>query len=130
MARNLLALAQRLDELSSLLLLDGTDSGTGPPGFLEDGEGLTSTKRLQKLVGGWVYIVELLLPRIPANHPFLKAQGPKMKKIKETLLIDLRSALKEAKSKGDQVKCLDVLALFGDLDAEADAVKALKELKR
>lgn len=121
---------QRLDELSSLLLLDGTDSGTGPPGFLEDGEGLTSTKRLQKLVDSWVYIVGFLLPRIPTDHPFLKAQEPKMKKCKETLLIDLRSALRESKAKGDQVRCLNVMGLFGDLNAEADAVKVLRELKR
>ena len=53
-----------------------------------------------------------------------------MKKIRETLLIDLRSALKEARAKGDQQRCLDVMGLFGDLDAEADAVKVLRELKR
>jgi len=53
-----------------------------------------------------------------------------MKKVKETLLIDLAGGLKDAKVTGDEESVLEWLGLFGDLDAEVDAVKALKELKR
>jgi len=118
------------DELSSLFLLGGAESGTGPPGFLEDGEGLTSTRRLRKLVSCWVYLDEILLPKIPKDHPFLKAQEKRMRKVKDTLLIDLRSALKEVWLQGDEGKCLEVMGLFADLGTESDAVKALKESRQ
>jgi hypothetical protein len=126
--RNLLALAQRLDELSALLLLDG--ASTGPPGFLEDGESLTSTRRLRKLVTAYVYVVEFLLPKVPSQHPFVKAQQPRMTKIKDTLLIDLRSALGEARQGKDGEKSLELIKLFADLGAESVAVKALKGTKK
>jgi hypothetical protein len=109
--------------------LDGTDSG-GPPGFLEDGEGLTSSRRLGKLVGSWVYVVEFLLPRIPKEHPFLKAQEERMKKIRETLLIDLKSALKETRRKRDSDMSLELLEMFAQLGAEGEAVRAMREAKR
>ncbi|KAI5818733.1 oligomeric golgi complex component, COG2-domain-containing protein [Pyronema omphalodes] len=128
LVRNLLALAQRLDELSALLLLDG--ASTGPPGFLEDGESLTSTRRLRKLVTAYVYVVEFLLPKVPSEHPFVKAQQPRITKIKDTLLIDLRSALREARQGKDGEKSLELIKLFADLGAESVAVKALKGTKK
>lgn len=131
LARNLLGLAQRIEELSSLLLLeDEAGNGTSPPSFLEDGEGLTSTRRLKKLVGCWVYLQELLLPKIPKEHPFLKAQELKMATIKKTILIDLTSALKEARIEKDDQRCLSLMILFADMGAEKEVVKALKEAKR
>ncbi|KAF8241879.1 hypothetical protein K440DRAFT_198123 [Wilcoxina mikolae CBS 423.85] len=84
----------------------------------------------RKLVGCWVYLDEILLPKIPKNHPFLKTQEERMTKVKDTLLIDLRSALKEVRLQGDEGKCLEVMGLFADLGAESDAVKALKETRR
>jgi len=130
LARNLLSFAQRLDELSSLLLLNDGGDGTGPPGFLEDGEGLTSIRRLRKLVGSWVYLVGHLLSKIPKGHPFVRAQEEKVKKVKDTLLIDLGTTLKEVKQQGDVEKCLEVMGLYADMKAENEAVKILKELKR
>ncbi len=53
-----------------------------------------------------------------------------MKKVKDTLLIDLGSGLKDAKATGDEQSVLEMLGLFGRLDAEVEAVKALKEMKR
>jgi hypothetical protein len=71
-----------------------------------------------------------LLPKIPKDHPFLKAQEKRMRKVKDTLLIDLRSALKEVWLQGDEGKCLEVMGLFADLGTESDAVKALKESRQ
>jgi hemoglobin-like flavoprotein len=130
LARALLALARRLDELSALLLLDGTDSDGGPPGFLEDGEGLTSSRRLGKLVGSWVYVVEFLVPKIPRKHPFLRVQEERMKKIRETLLIDLKSALKEARRNESADTSLELLGMFAELGAEGEAVRAMREVRR
>jgi len=53
-----------------------------------------------------------------------------MRKVKDTLLIDLRSALKEVWLQGDEGKCLEVMGLFADLGTESDAVKALKESRQ
>jgi hypothetical protein len=112
------------------LLLDDGGDGTGPPGFLQDGEGLTSIRRLRKLVGSWVYLVGHLLSKIPNGHPFVRAQEERVKKAKDTLLIDLGTTLKEVKQQGDVEKCLEVMGLYADMKAENEAVKILKELKR
>jgi len=112
------------------MLLNDSSDGTGPPGFLEDGEGLTSIRRLRKLVGSWVYLVDYLLSKIPKDHPFMRAQEERMKKVKDTLLIDLGTTLKEVKQRGDAEKCLEVMGLYADMKAENEAVNILKELKR
>ncbi|KAI5841185.1 oligomeric golgi complex component, COG2-domain-containing protein [Morchella snyderi] len=136
-ARTLLALSQRLDELSSLLLLDGStpaDSasllfdGDGDEGGA-GGDGLTSIGRLRKIVSGYRHVVQHLLPHVPAHHPFLKAQLPRIAKVKNTLLLDLRSALKESKL-GDVEKTIVVMGFYADLGAESDAVKVLREMKK
>jgi hypothetical protein len=129
-------LAQRLDELSSLLLLEDSEPNVakgvtaGLPGYINDDEGLTSIRRLRMLVGSWVYIETFLLPKIPKDHPFMEAQECKMKKAKDTLLIDLASALKEVRRNGDTDACLEIMGFFADMDSENEAVKTLKELKR
>lgn len=136
LARTLLALSQRLDELSSLLLLDGStpaDSTSllfdGDGDERTGGDGLTSIGRLRKIVSGYRYVVQHLVPRVPAHHPFLKAQLPRIAKVKNTLLLDLRSALKESKL-GDVEKTIVVMGFYADLGAENDAVKVLREMKK
>ncbi|KAI5805021.1 oligomeric golgi complex component, COG2-domain-containing protein [Geopyxis carbonaria] len=131
LARRLLALVQRVDELAALLLLEEEGGEAAhPPGFLDDGEGLTSPRRLQKLVGSWVYVQQFLLPKIPAEHPFLKTQQPRLEKIRKTILIDLGSALKEVRGNKEEGRYLEVLGWFADMGAEAEAVKMLREGKR
>lgn len=133
LARNLLAVAQRIEELSALLLLDDGVAGapkTSPPGVLEDGEGLTSIRRLKKLVGCWIYLRDFLLPKIPPAHPFVKAQEGRMETIRKTILIDLGSAIKEARAEKDKKRCLEIMRLYSDMDAEKEAVKVLKEEKK
>lgn len=126
-----------MEELSALLLLDGGGDGAGgaasspPPGLLDDGEGLTSTRRLKKLVGCWVYLQEFLLPKIdPPGHPFVKAQEARLETLRKTILIDLGSALKEARAEKDQARCLEIMGLYADMGAEKEAVKVLKDGKR
>jgi hypothetical protein len=55
----------------------------------------------------------------------------RLKKIRETLLIDLNTALKDAKSAGSNGhgRLLKVLALYGDLDAKDEAIKITKASK-
>ncbi|TGZ84803.1 hypothetical protein EX30DRAFT_392221 [Ascodesmis nigricans] len=133
LARNLLTVAQRIEELSTLLLLHDTRDAalsSGPPGLLEDGESLTSTRRLKKLVYCWVYLRDFLLPKIPASHPFIKAQEPRMETIRKTILIDLASAMKEARGEKNDKRCLEIMGLYADMDAEKEAVKVMKDGKR
>lgn len=66
---------------------------------------------------------------MPAHHPFLKAQLARIEKVKNTLLLDLRSALKESKL-GDVEKTIVVMGFYADLGAESDAVKVLREMKK
>lgn len=136
LARILLALSQRLDELSSLLLLDGStpaDSASllidGEGGEDVFGEGLTSIGRLKRVVSGYRYVIQHLVPRVPVENSFLEAQLPRIEKIKSTLLLDLRSALKESKLR-DVEKAIVVMGFYADLGAEGDAVKLLREMKK
>ncbi|KAL0630938.1 hypothetical protein Q9L58_010208 [Maublancomyces gigas] len=134
-ARTLLALSQRLDELSSLLLLDdSTPAESASLLFDEDnggegGQGLTGVGRLKKLVTGYRYVTRHLVPRVPEGHPLLKAQLGRIEEVRGTLLLDLGSALKESKLGGDVDKTIVVMSFYADLGAEEEAVRVLKELK-
>ncbi|KAL7275221.1 hypothetical protein RUND412_001836 [Rhizina undulata] len=131
LARNLLSLSQRLDELSSLLLLDeDPQKKSAPlPPLLDDGEGLTSLKRLRKLVAAYLFITQHLMRKLPPveEHPFLRAQRPRMEKVRATILLDLGSALKEERAKEEEGKVLELMELFARLGAEGEAVKVFRE---
>lgn len=134
LARVLLVLSQRLDDLSSLLLLDGstpaesTSQLFGGGGGQEGGEGLTSIGRLQRIVSGYRYVTQYIAPRVPEGHPFLKAQLERIEKVRNTLLLDLGSALKESKLGREAEKTVVIMGFYTDLGAEGEAVKLLKEL--
>lgn len=135
LARTLLALSQRLDELSSLLLLDGSTPAEstsllfdGDSG-VEGGEGLTGVGRLKRLILGYRYITQYLVPRVPEGHPLLKVQLERIEKVRGTLLLDLGSAFKESKLGGNVDKIIVVMSFYADLGAEWEAVRVLKELK-
>ena len=119
----------------------GLGGGGGAPGVLlllegAGEEGLTSTKRLRRLVACWVYVEAFLLAKVPKTHPFVAAQEGRMKRIKDTLVIDLRSALREVRLRegghSDEAAtgCLEVMGLFADIGAEGEALKVLKEASR
>lgn len=135
LARTLLALSQRLDELSSLLLLDGSTPAESASLLFEGdsggegGQGLTGIGRLKKLVTGYRYVTWHLVSRVPEGHPLLKAQLERIEKVRGTLLLDLGSALKESRLGGDVDKTIVVMSFYADLGAEGEAVRVLKELK-
>ncbi|PVH93725.1 hypothetical protein DM02DRAFT_619108 [Periconia macrospinosa] len=66
-----------------------------------------------------------------ADHPFVTAQAPRMIKVRNTLLLDLSSALQQAKSAGvsGQGRIVKIMNIYADMDESAEAVKVLKSLK-
>jgi len=141
LAKNLLTLSYRLDELSTLLLIhpssstSTTTAAVSIPNF-DDQEGSSSgggesstpsIPRLSRILLGYLFVTRNLLPKLPPQHPFVKMQIPRVEAVRKTLLLDLDSALKEARSSKDSDKVLVLLGFYADLDAEAEGVRALKE---
>ncbi|KAH8731771.1 oligomeric golgi complex component, COG2-domain-containing protein [Phaeosphaeriaceae sp. PMI808] len=65
------------------------------------------------------------------DHPFTTAQAPRMAKIRTTLLLDLSTALQQAKSAGavGSQRTIKVMKIYADMEESAEAVKVLKSLK-
>jgi hypothetical protein len=65
------------------------------------------------------------------EHPFVTAQVPRMMKVRNTLLLDLSTALQQAKAAGlpGAERIMKVMKIYADMDESAEAVKVLKSLK-
>lgn len=66
-----------------------------------------------------------------SEHPFIIAQSPRMMKVRNMLLLDLSTALQQAKSAGESGKerVMKIMKIYADMDESAEAVKVLKSLK-
>ncbi|GAQ43852.1 hypothetical protein AtubIFM56815_008250 [Aspergillus tubingensis] len=91
---------------------------------------LVSLKTLERHIQKYVYLTKLS-SRIGDNHPFLQSQHPRMSKIRSAVLLDLKTALEQAKQAGDKrdTKTLAVLRLYKLMGEDTTAVSALKNLK-
>ncbi|KAF3138560.1 Conserved oligomeric Golgi complex subunit 2 [Orbilia oligospora] len=144
LARNLLTFDSRLSQLESLLLLKGQHEADDHILTLDLDEtsnsSLTSLPRLQKLVTSYLYLKHVL-SKIPPTHPFVKAQGKRLKQAKQTLSDDLSRALKECRAelKGEgqgenerkelEGRLVEILKLWSEVGEARDAVKSLKGRK-
>ncbi|KAF3153056.1 hypothetical protein TWF594_000101 [Orbilia oligospora] len=144
LARNLLTFDSRLSQLESLLLLKGQNEADDHILTLDLDEtsnsSLTSLPRLQKLVTSYLYLKHVL-SKIPPTHPFVKAQGKRLKQAKQTLSDDLSRALKECRAelKGEgqgenerkelEGRLVEILKLWSEVGEARDAVKSLKGRK-
>jgi conserved oligomeric Golgi complex subunit 2 len=65
------------------------------------------------------------------EHPFIAAQVPRMLKVRNTMLLDLSTALQQSKAAGESGKArvVKLLGLYANMDGDAEAVKVLQELK-
>jgi hypothetical protein len=65
------------------------------------------------------------------EHPFVVAQMPRMMKVRNTLLLDLGTALQQAKAAGSlgADRIMKVMKIYADMDESAEAVKVLKSMK-
>jgi hypothetical protein len=96
----------------------------------EDGQDVSGVVRLERLVMSYLS-VQQIIEQVGKAHPFLVRQEERLKQIRSTLLLDLGNALRQAKDTGTRgkTKLLRMVALYGDMDEAADAIRILKEAK-
>ena len=145
LGRKLLEIDARLEELEDKLMvasLGRTTTGDGESwSDSEDDEdddddddgladGGTSTSKLQRLVVSCRQ-VEFLSLSVGKDHPFIIAQQSRMLRVRNTLLLDLSTALKQAAAMGEDGKprVMRILSIYRNLDAGTEAVKVLRDLK-
>ncbi|EKG18955.1 hypothetical protein MPH_03771 [Macrophomina phaseolina MS6] len=100
---------------------DSEDEDEGDTG------GGISPARLRRLARQYLGVRQIVR-KIGVEHPFLVAQEPRLTKIRNTLLLDLGAALKQAKAAGPQGKnrVLKVMSIYAEMDEGMEAVKVLK----
>ncbi|KAF2467835.1 uncharacterized protein BDR25DRAFT_344602 [Lindgomyces ingoldianus] len=96
----------------------------------EEGSYLVSVSKLRRHVQKYLLIQEIS-KGIGEDHPFITSQAPRMTKVRNTLLLDLSTALQQAKSAGvsGAARVMKVMKVYADMDEAAEAVKVLKSLK-
>jgi len=144
--RKLLEVDQRLEGLEARLMVDPNGNLHGEKSNAEEDHGLEmsdsedeseeeglgntmSAARLQRHVQQYLYVQHLIAWTGP-EHPFLVKQEERLLRLRNTLLLDLSTALKQAKGVDEQSKArlLKVLGIYREMGEERDALKILKEL--
>ena len=141
LGRRLVEFEERLKGLEDLLMVE---PGGGRNGAVEeisdseedsdddegDGAYSMSIAKLRKLVLQF-RLVQQVAKGAGEEHPFVVAQAPRLMKVRNTILLDLNTALQQAKAAGaagaDRV--MKIMKVYADMDESAEAVKALKSLK-
>lgn len=87
-------------------------------------------KKLEHHIQKYVYLTSLV-QRIGEDHPFFLNQQPRMTKIRSTILLDLKTAIEQAKQAGDKkdAKTSAVLRLYNLMGEETSAATTLKNLR-
>jgi hypothetical protein len=71
-------------------------------------------------------VIQQIIRRIGIEHPFLVAQQHRMIALQKTMLLDLATALRQAKTAKSTDVVLALIKLYGELDAKAEAIKILQ----
>lgn len=150
--RALLDVAERIEELEQRLMITNSEnpgairdtreedseledfsneSSDDDDGDLENEEhasAIISLKRLSHDVHKFVYIIAES-DKIGRKHPFLVNQEPRLQKIKSTLLLDIDTAIKQAKKAGakGEARAAKIQELHDLLEAETE-VNGFKQL--
>jgi hypothetical protein len=96
----------------------------------EEGEGYgVSIAKLRRNVVQ--YRLVLGLQKELGEHPFVAAQAARIAKVRSTVLMDLSTALQQAKTAGtsDSGRIMKVMKIYADMEESAEAVKVLKTLR-
>lgn len=139
--RRCLEVHERLEELEDRLMVaslgravNGDEEAWSESEEDDDGEGEVeggmSARKLQRLVGDYRYL-ERLGESVGRDHPFIAAQESRMLRARNTILLDLSTALKQAVGlkEGGQARLVKILSIYRDLGAGDEAIKILKDLK-
>ncbi|TRX91880.1 hypothetical protein FHL15_007199 [Xylaria flabelliformis] len=137
MGRKMLELDDRIAALEGRLAIGslGADSSESEDDEdEEDGDGRevvggssSAAKKLTQLAEDYVAVDELA-DEIGRDAPVVRRMEERMVRCRNTLLLDLNAALKEARKAGvpGRTKLLRLMGIYATLDAQAEAVKALK----
>ncbi|KAI9802378.1 MAG: hypothetical protein M1833_001884 [Piccolia ochrophora] len=141
----LLNVAARLDELEARLMVESEGKKNGDAnGYVEFSEsdeesdddevgpreytsGYISSSRLSRLVQQYVYI-QRLMSRVGPEHPFVIAQDPRMTRARNTLLLDMGTALKQSQAAGDagRTRIVRLLGVYRDMGEAGEALQLLR----
>ena len=139
LGRQLLDTEQRIGELEQRLMLVGhekVDEGEQSEGDDEsddDDDGDTNgipISRLRKHIEQYM-LINRSVGKVGREHPFLATQEERIMRLKQTILLDLSSALKSAVAGGEETKdeILKLLGLYKQMGQGDEAIMELKELK-
>ncbi|KZF20305.1 hypothetical protein L228DRAFT_262970 [Xylona heveae TC161] len=146
--RALLEVDSRLTELEGRLMVkyagqSSLDDETAEAGFTseseedsdeeeysEDNNGSLSIAKLKGLVQRYLYVTQLI-DHIGSEHPFLIAQESRLMRVRNTILLDLGTALKHAKTSHTKSpdRLMKIMAVYREMGEAKEAVQALKDLK-
>lgn len=120
-ARKMLELDERCEVLLGQLE-DGRaeDEADGDDEDYEEGERLAGLALEYNAI-------ERLADAIGRDIPYVRKMEERITRCRNTLLVDLGTATKEARKAGEQDRVVELLSIYRQLGASAEGVKALKE---
>ncbi|KAI4094525.1 MAG: hypothetical protein LQ339_007486 [Xanthoria mediterranea] len=138
--RALLDINQRLCELEQSLMMttNGSPTNNAEPDIdheiSDSGEesdegqgGGMSISRLTRHTQQYL-LAQQIMKRVGSDHPFVVRQEARMTKVKNTILLDVGNALKQAGGQ-DTEYLMKILAIYRDLGEYQEASKVLKQRK-
>ncbi|ORY72162.1 oligomeric golgi complex component, COG2-domain-containing protein [Pseudomassariella vexata] len=136
--RQMLELGDRIESLEDRLALNGADqdslSEESEDDEADESEGNygmvgSSAAKLKSLAHEYVAI-EHLADRIGLDTVLVRKMGERMTRCRDTILLDLNTAIREARKVGDKGKgkVVRLMGVYALLDAQSEAVKALKAI--
>jgi hypothetical protein len=142
--RRLLEIEERLEDLEARLMVEPSNSlsanntsandqdsdDSDEDEDYEDGDGDSATSailaRLRKHAQAYLLLTHLTQKL--HHHPFITAQQSRLLRIRNTLLLDLRTSLKQAQTAGVRGKqLLDFLVIYRELGEGEEGASALKQ---
>lgn len=141
MGRRLLEVDEKIEGLEERLMLvsSGLEKAEGKQDGRSESEGESDEEgddddvaitRLRRHVEQYVYVTRSI-EKIGGDHPFLVKQEERVLRMKQTILLDLNTALKQAVAGGDDSRddLLKLLDLYNQMGQAHEAVTVLKESK-
>ncbi|THX24894.1 hypothetical protein D6D10_10035 [Aureobasidium pullulans] len=141
--RRLLEIEERLEDLEARLMVEPSNSLSANNTSAndqdsdedededyedEDGDSATATTLARLRKHAQAYLLLTHLTQKLHHHPFITAQQSRLLRIRNTLLLDLRTSLKQAQTAGVGGKqLLDFLVIYRELGEGEEGVGALKQ---
>ena len=139
--RQLLEFNSQLTELEEKLMVESTQRTTidglgqnstsdSEDSSDEEDTSLMPVAKLRRHAEQYLSIKQLE-KSIDAEHPFLVAQQSRLMRCRNTMLLDLSTALRQTDRAIDygQQRLLKIMSIYRDLDEEKEAIKIIKERK-